>query len=218
MGLGPLPDAAQTVGINLRGSKSDTPWTNKLYLRYVGAAPSVANLSAIGVALANSWNTNFAPMCGTDVTLTEVDLVDLSTRTSSVAEVTGLSHAGTRAGTTTPNSVACVVSWKINNRYRGGHPRMYVPAGVIEDTLLGTHWDDAFQAAMVAAADAFLAAANGLTTGGDTWSMVAMHFYRTNPVTHAVEYIDPPLFDEITTAAVDHRIDTQRRRLGRPVP
>src|SRR6476660_5896761 len=107
--LGPLPDADHIIQYVIGGTHNAYPWKNVGYLQYTGGAPAVADLNAIGTAIGNAWNTNFAPMCHANVTMSDVTLTDMTNRGAAISAVTGLAHAGTRAGTDTSNQVAAVI-------------------------------------------------------------------------------------------------------------
>ena len=216
--LGPLPDAAQIVQAAVSGSHNDTGWVNVHHLQYVGTAPGVADLQAVGTAIGNAWNTNIAPMCHANVVMKAVVLTDLTNRSAAQGSVSGLNHAGTRAGVDVSNNVAAVVSWAINHRYRGGHARTYFPAGATADYTNGRIWTGAFTLALNTAATAYRTAINAITVSGTTYKMVMVQFYRTNPTTKLIEYVIPPVPYTIQGNQVHGRVDTQRRRLGKETP
>lgn len=216
--LGPLPDMAQIVQYSIKGSHNGVAWANTGYLQYTGTAPTVADLATIATGIGTAWNTNFAPVCHANVTQDAVRLQDMTNRASSINEVTGMAHAGTRTGTDDANNICCVVSWQINRRYKGGHPRWYVPAGVVADYTSGRLWTTAFTTAMNNAATAMRTAMNALTSGGATYKMVSMELYRKNPATGLPAYVVPPVPYTVQGNKVHGRVDTQRRRLGRETP
>jgi hypothetical protein len=219
--LGPLPDLPQTVQYVMGGTHNGSTWKNVGYLQYTGIAPDVAALNSVGTAIGNAWNTNIAPMCHANVIMQSVDLLDLTNRGAAIASVTGLAHPGTRAGTDVPNQVAAVISWKINHRYRGGHPRSYWPAGVTADITSGRLWTTgagSFQTTATAAANAFRTALNAITTGSTTYKMVSWHIFNHDPVT-GCPTIDPGRAPYTIQSGLCHgRVDTQRRRLGKETP
>lgn len=206
-----LNPVASVVRVNLKGTNNGTNWQNVLHLQYSGSAPSTSDLTSIATAVANAWNTNFAPMCGAQVSLTEVDTADLTSSTAATQQTT-VSHAGSRGGTALPSSVACVVSWAINHRYRGGHPRSYLPAGMIADVLTGHLWQAAFITAMESAAAAFLTALNAITFAGSTCRMVSVQYVS------AKTRLSVPVPYTINASTVHGRVDTQRKRLGKETP
>lgn len=216
--LGPLPDAPQIIQYTMSGTHNGYPWVNVAYLQYTGIAPAVADLNSIGTAIGNAWNTNVAPLCHANVTMSAVNLVDLTNRAAAISAVTGLNHPGTRAGTDTSNQVACTVSWKINHRYRGGHPRSYWPAGVLGDITNGRTWTSTFQNLVTANAGAFRTALNAITYGSSTVRMVSVNFYTHDPTTGKPIYVNPPVPYTIQSGLCHGRVDTQRRRLGKETP
>ncbi len=206
----PLPDAAAIVRVRVVGTVNGAPFNNLFHLQYSGSAPSVANLNSVCTDVLTAWQTNFKSLCPSSVVLASADAQDLTNSSAASGTATDTT-AGTRSGTAMPNSVAMCITWKINNRYRGGHPRTYLPAGVIADVTGGNRWADAFVTAADTAAAAFLVAMNAISVGGSTYKMVCLS-YRRNKVA-----LVPPVPYTIQSSLVDHRPDTQRRRLGRDI-
>ena len=200
------------VLVRLKGLVGTQPWNNIYHLQYTGSAPSVADLQAVGTAIHNAWSTNFAPLAFTNVSLQGSDLADLTSPLASQVSNT-FTFTGTRTGTALPNSTACVVSWQINVRYRGGHPRTYLTAGVAADIQAGGRlWTSAFVTSVNNAATAFRTALNSIAVSGSTYKMVSVS--RTldgAPRAQGVPYT-------INTNSVHGRVDTQRRRLGKETP
>lgn len=217
--LGPLPDVPQVIQFVMSGTHNSYLWANVGYLQYSGIAPAVADLQAIGTNIGNAWNTNVAPLCHANVTMNAVSLVDLTNRGAAIASITGLAHPGTRAGSDNPNQVAIVISWKINRRYRGGHPRSYWPAGVAADITVGRTWTSTFQTLCTTNARAFRTALNAITYGSSTCKMVSVNFYTHDPTTGKPIYMSPvPPPYTIQDGIAHGRVDTQRRRLGKETP
>lgn len=205
-----LPDAPGIVRLRVVGTVNGTTFNNIFHLQYSGSAPSVANLNAVCTDVLSAWGTHFSPLCPSTVVLANADAADLTNAGAATGEATDTT-AGTRAGTPLPNNVACCVTWHINNRYRGGHPRSYIPAGVIADVSGGNRWSDAFVTAMNSAAAAFLAAVNAISVGGSTYKLVCLSYHRAKIA------LNPPVPYTIQSALVDHRPDSQRKRLGRDI-
>jgi hypothetical protein len=110
---------------------------------------------------------------------------------------------------TSPNSLACCVTWKIDRHYRGGHPRSYI--GPVSNAFMEnqTTFTSAFVGTMLTSANAFRTAVNSIAISGGSAELVAVHRVRSGA------QLAVPLISPITTAAVDSRVDTMRRRLGR---
>jgi len=206
----PLPDAPGIVRVRVAGSIDTQVFNNIFHLQYTGTAPSVANLNAVCTSVLTAWQTNFKALCPASVVLSGADAQDLTNAGAATGAATD-STAGTRSGTAFPNSVAACITWKINNRYRGGHPRTYLPAGVIADLQSGNRWTDAFVTAANSSATAFRTALNAISVGGSTYKMVCLSYVRNGVA------LVPPVPYLIESGLVDHRPDSQRRRMGRDI-
>jgi hypothetical protein len=206
----PLPDAAGIVRVRVAGVVATSTFNNIFHLQYSGSAPTVANLNAVCTSVLTAWQTNFKSLAPDAVVLSGADAQDLTNAAAATGAATDTT-AGTRSGTAMPNSIAACITWKINNRYRGGHPRTYLPAGVIADITGGNRWTDGFITSANTAATAFLTAMNAISVGGSTYKLVCLSYTRnkialTTPVPYTIQ-----------SGLVDHRPDTQRRRLGRDI-
>lgn len=121
--------------------------------------------------------------------------------------------AGTGEGTALPANVAVGISWRVAAHYRGGHPRTYL-CGITQDmTDTVTTIAPATAFAIRDAANVFHTAVEDITgiSGVTTVEHGTMSFVNDGA------WRTPPLFRRIQLAAVDARLDTQRRRLGRDV-
>lgn len=204
----PLPPVSSVVKLRLVGTKGNTPWNNILHVRYAGTAPTENDLNNWLGNIASLWGANLAPLCSTNVDLTQLDAADLSSATAASTSIT-TAQAGTRAGTSFPAQVCCVGSWRASLRYRGGHFRTYWPIGVTNDTLTISSWAAAFLVSAAAGIGAFRTAINASSMGTASCTLVGVS-YRTG---HALR--PAPLVVTITGVSVHGRIDTQRRRLGK---
>jgi len=205
-----LPDAASIVQLRVVGTNQGTAWNNNFHLQYSGTGPTSADLDTLCTQVLTQWATNFAPLCQAGVALASARAVDLTNRAAAIGNATNTSP-GTRAGTAMTNQVACVISWPINNRYRGGHPRTYLPAGVLADVTSGHLWAGAFVTAATNAAGGFRTGVNAITISGHTFTLVALSYYRN----HALLGVPTPY--TINAPKVHGRVDTQRTRLGKEV-
>lgn len=173
-----------------------------------GAGYTVSELNTLASGLRTAWVTNVIPLQSGSVTLTDVIADDLSNDLGGRGLATG-SNTGTASGTTLPANCATCWSWKITNRYRGGHPRTYIAGltttGITNaNTLTTTH-----QTAHATAAAAVRTAVNAIATTGGTWILGCVSYYKDNALR------PDPIFRAYTGVSVDSRIDSQRRRLGR---
>jgi len=107
---------------------------------YTGSGPSVADADTFASNISGSYNTWMCPFMSTDKQLIEVIVTDLTSPTAAVgSDATG--HDGTLAGNELPASASALVSREVARRYRGGHPRTYLPLGVQADLADAQTWD-----------------------------------------------------------------------------
>lgn len=209
-GMPPLPPVSQACKVRLVGTYFFRPWNNILYINYSATAPSAANLNTYAAAVANAWQVNVAPLCNTAVSLTAVDVVDIASNTGA-SGTASVAIPGTLTGQALPIQAAMVASWHINFRYRGGHPRSYVPAGVPASTVNGNTWTSAFLTSAVAGMSGFLTQMNGISLAAGSTFMISVSFRTLNAPRPT------PIKNTITAVSVHPRLDTQRRRLGKEV-
>lgn len=206
----PLPPV-QAVRVAVEGTYANTKWAHVMHVGYAGAPPTSGNLATFLAAWDTAWAARFLPQQNSLVVHNFTTAVDLSSSLGA-SWATTPSNAGGLGGTPLPSQVALGVSWVIQRRYRGGHPRTYFPG--VEEGWLATGTINfvsaAKQTAWGAAAASFRAdvsAAGGLTT----------------PILGSVSYFSAnarrvtPIFDPFITEEVHPRLDTQRRRLGKEV-
>lgn len=206
----PLPDVAGVVFVRVKGTTSGANWNNVFHLQYTGTAPTTATLNSVCASVLTAWATNFGPLCQAGVALVGADAADLTNRQGAIGTNTNTT-AGSRAGTAMTNQAACVVSWPINRRYRGGHPRTYLPAGVLADVTSNRLWSSTFITAVVNGATSFRTALNAISIGGTTFTMVSVQYYDQKVL------LSNPVPWPIQIPKVHGRVDTQRSRLGREV-
>lgn len=210
--LGPLPDVPGGVKIRLLGTMSgNAKWANVLHAK-VSAPLTTTLANTAATAIKGYWASDLAPQIHNTVSLTTVEVTDISSRTGAQGtDTTG--SAGTAALQVAPNSVAACLTFKIVNRYRGGHPRMYLP-GVRQDWVInGSSWGSGVALAYQTAGRAFLAHINGMIAGGLVWQLAAVSYYHK--VGGAEAYKPIPELYVITDVVVHSRIDSMRRRTGK---
>lgn len=174
----------------------------------VGASWSQAGLDGLATLMRQTWVTNVIPLQTSQLTLTDVQVVDLSSDTGVESVATGNTPGGSAAGIMAASTAVCW-SWKISRRYRGGHPRTYI-GGVVQTQVSGVNTlAVAAQTQHVNAAAAIRSAVNSYAFAGSTTSLVVVHYRRAKAI------LPVPLVSPITGVTVDSRLDSQRRRLGR---
>ena len=220
----PLAAANQCAKVQLVGTNQGALWMNNLHFQTeAGAAvpQDTGQIDTFLTAIATSWGANIGPLCNTDVELTSLTFTDLtaSDRVQYTATLV-TPQDGSRAGAALPVSVAMVMSLRVSNRYRGGHGRIYVPAGVQADVVAGRQWSGAFNTAANTGVAAFRTTMEGLTIGSILMNLIVLSYFsgshKTPENPHPAPVPRPtPLAMDVTSARVRTRVDTQRRRLGK---
>lgn len=207
----PLPVVPQVCKLAIEGTYHDTAWVNIWYVHYTGTAPSESNLTAYLAAISSAVQTNYEAQMSVDNEVTGFKITDLTSDVGAVA-TQSMSWFGARTGDFVPASVAVCASQTIVRRYRGGHPRKYLPWGTAGTYASGStkDWDSTFVSDCNSALAAILAGLIGVTEGGTTWDAVVNVSYRSGGAVRATAVIDTVL--QMTTRV---RICSQRRRLGK---
>jgi hypothetical protein len=116
--------------------------------------------------------------------------------------------AGLASGTTAPANLAVVISWQIGRRYRGGHPRTYLPGPITEYTLDHVHWSQPTVDSFTTNAGSYLGRINGIVVATfGPFRLVCVHYK------HAHAALIPPAVDNVLSGRCNPLIGTMRRRL-----
>jgi hypothetical protein len=210
--LGPLPDVQDVVKIRLLGKMpGGTNWANVLHAQVQGVK-STATLNTCALNIRGYWSTDLAPLINLGVTLSTVEITDLTSR-SGAQGVDTVGAAGTLSGVAAPNSVAACLTLKIPNRYRGGHPRMYLPGVNNVNVLNGSTWNTGVASNYTAGGRAFMNHINALIVGSTVWKLCAVSYYKT--VGGAPAYKTPPEVYIVSDVLCHTRVDSMRPRLGK---
>jgi hypothetical protein len=216
--LPPVPKVLRVVAKISDGSDLNT--INRFFFQYDGGAPTAAQLLTLAGAMDTAWTLNLAPIFGIQVSLLGHIITDLSSSTGAVGEST-TTVPGTRAGAALPAAAAVVMSLKTARRYRGGHPRNYLAAGVSTDLNTRQTWTGAFTTATKTGYDAYIAAmsTNIPVASGPGRQVNVSYFAGFTAVprppfrTRNVPNVRPvPLIDVIIATKASSKLGSQRRR------
>lgn len=198
----------------------------RFYLSYSGSAPSGANCTTIAADIAAPWSTYLGAMYPNTISLNEVDVIDIATELGASGQWVGTA-VGTRSGNALPFQVATNVEYGIAERYRGGKPRGFFPAGVSGDLVNEAHWDGDYIDAMNAAVGNFYSHVAAISVGSvGTLKHVNLSYYHgyTNvevPDTRAYAkptYRATALHFDITGYSTKAVLGSQRRRRTSTTP
>lgn len=219
----PVPGVASIV---LKMSYGvDLGLINKFYWAFTGGPMTAAQAAALSASVGTGWGLNIAALCPASVQLELVTVTDLTSATAgagSTAETT----VGTRTGTGLTVVNAAVVQFKIARRYRGGHPRIYLPAGVQSDLATLNSWTGTFQSQVSSAWSSFSTYIGGhLPTGLTNVGQVNVSYFtgftnHTFPSGRVRPIPNPratPITDSIFAVSLNPKLGTQRRRAQQSV-
>lgn len=222
----PLPDVP-CVRCRLIYTQTDSfDAGSRFYLSYSGSAPSGANCATLASDIASAWSSDLAGQFTTNWVLTEVDVLDIATTSGLSGQWTG-SHAGSNAGPILTAAAATNVEFGIARRYRGGKPRMFLPAASHNETVDPGHWSSAYTSGVQTAVGTFFTALEALSIGSmGTLQHVNLSYYHgfTNITngsgrTRAVpKYKDTATHDNVTGYFAKALIGSQKRRRAATTP
>lgn len=204
-----LPPVAQTIKVvaNWRyGSKNVANVTHWSYTG-VGAAPL-----ALLTSLANAYSEQMVAqntLYGASLTTVSCEAIDLSSDLG-LSAIVETAQEGTRVGEFIGANMAVLLSYTTARRYRGGHPRTYLPFGTALDVSSPQLWNGDFIPEVDGAWDDLIVACLSATGGGSAINSQVQVSYRTDGAPR-----DVPITDQLTFTGADANIASQRRRDGR---
>lgn len=217
--LAPVPGVIKTRLIHTTGSNTNTGW--HLYW-HTTTPPTQAQVTNHASVVATNWGSYLAPHHETTTALTEVTATDLSSSTGPVGIWSG-NKPGTETGGMLPANVCLLGNFAISRRYRGGKPRVYIPAMTTTDLQDEKHWIIASLSSFQVSWNGFMAA---IKSDLQSWAPSAAHCnvsywsggsWVTNPSGRPIWRPTPrpggPLIDAVTAVTFNPIIGSQRRRL-----
>lgn len=216
----PLPDTS-TIRVRLDYTQTDGfKAGSRFFLSYAGSPPTGANCTTIANDIEVAWLANLAGLIPAAWSLTEIDVLDITTETGLSGQWTGV-EAGTRDGTALPAQVASGVEYDIALRYRGGKPRMYLPGGVENDLLDAGRWTTDFTSGLGAVTSEFFTAVEAIDVGAvGALQHINLSYYKgfTNVTNSsgrtraAPKYRATALSTPVTGYAGKQQLSSQKRR------
>lgn len=207
----PLPVVPDVIQLKIEGTYHDAHWLNQYFVQYTGAAPAPSDLASYLLHLAGNFCTYYADEMSADNEITNLTATDLATDTGATSSRPE-SIFGVRAGDFMPAGVAMVASLTIGRRYRGGHPRKYLPWGTAGTMASGStiDWDSGFVADCELKFGDCLTETIGLTVGSTNLVNNVNVSYVSGGARRATAQVD-----NVVGSIIRSRICSQRRRLGK---
>ena len=207
-----LPLVPSVARFAVSGTNQGQKWVNVFHAKYSNVPADTPTMNAICQAVHTAYLNAFTTLWSANCILNTVDGQDLASRTGAIGTFS-LTHPGTSApAIDMPCQVALTLSWTITDRYRGGHPRTYLPGINGQNVTGGRLLTVAGHTTYLNAASAFLTDMNAITAGASSWQMCCVRYFSQH------QLLANPLVRLIGGQSVHGRIDTQRRRLGKEVP
>ena len=215
------PPASPCVRVRLDYTQADDFLAgSRFFLGYGGGAPTAGNCQTLATDIAAAWATHLASLVSSQWTLTEVDVLDITTETgaSGQAEVT---DAGSDSGPGTPAQVSVNIEYDIARRYRGGKPRMFLPGPAADKLQTASQWTTAYQSSVNTGIAAFMTEIEALSIGAmGALAHVNLSYYKgfTNITNSSGReravptYRDTALVDTVNGYATKLLCGSQRRR------
>lgn len=217
-----LPDAPQVLKVEYLFSwDEDTLLKCREFFRYTGGPPTDADLTTWSTTITTAWDAEMKGLHSSHVVLTGVKVTDLTSPTSAVGENL-IDITGTRSGAPMGAENAVLISQQVHRRYRGGHPRMYLPLGVEGDLADAQTWGPTFRSAVETDRAAFLAAITGTLPSGlssvvqcnvSYYAGFTVHTGTTGRARNVSTPRSSPLVDVVVAEIVRAGIAVIRKRL-----
>lgn len=216
----PLPES-NVMRIRLDYTDSDNVLAgSRFFLGYGGSPPTSGNCTTLASDIAAAWVTHMAPLIQANYSLTEIDVLDISTLTGASGQWTG-DNGGGDTGGAIASQVAVNTEFGIARRYRGGKPRMFWPPASVAAKQNDGSWTLSFVGEYNTAVAAFFAEITALSIGAvGALEHVNVSYYsgftnhtNTSGRERAVPtYRTSALVEPITGYSTKQRMGSQRRR------
>jgi hypothetical protein len=192
-----------------------------LHFQYTGTAPTNAELLSWAQSATSFWQTHMSPEQPSPFLLKSAEATDLTSNTSGQAifEVPSPYIAGTRGDDVIGANTAFLISYPIQSRYRGGHPRNYLLVGGNADNADAATWSSAFVTEVQGHWNAFTSALGGAPPAGTTMPSMCMVSYHSKyrPIVPPTNYPAPIVYSYggVAQGIGNAEMASARRRIGR---
>lgn len=199
---------------------------SRFFVTYAGGPPSGDNCNTLASGIAAAWASELSPVISSDFALTEVDVLDIATDSGYSGQWSGLNTGGDGAPSL-PIVASVNIEYGIARRYRGGKPRMFLPAPAASRMDGFVNLTTAYVDDVNAQVAAFFASVATLSAGStSTLTHVNLSYYKgftnienSSGRERAVPtYRDTALVDVVTGYFCKAELSTQRRRRTATTP
>lgn len=199
---------------------NDVRSLNRFFVQYTGAAPDNIMIDTFANSVAGAWTAHMQAEYDVLSALEQVEVIDLTSNVTPIGFVNP-GTVGTRGGAPLSAAACAVIQMSILRRYRGGHPRQYLSAGVDADLSTRQQWHAAFQNELSNAYNSWVGAIIGAGWAGagvlspvnvSYFSGFTNHTYPSGRVRPVPTPRAVPVIDLITGIGVSLTLGSQRRR------
>ena len=132
------PGVAQ---IRVKGTVGPNRWACVLHFSNGSTAPwTQGGINALASTGRSAWITRIVPHMTSNFFLADVETVDLTDTGDRSAIQTGTPVPGTDANPTSAIGTCFMINFAIARRYKGGHPRVYLPPMAESSAIGGDTW------------------------------------------------------------------------------
>jgi hypothetical protein len=176
-----------------------------------GSPFSLSDLNGCAMEIAEAWKVCWPPYMASYASYAGCELYDQSSNTGQVGSAPIL-QAGGGDATVVSAQVSALVLWLESKRYRGGHPRNYLPSPASNNFENDLTFTAGFVTDFGANVNTYLEAITGISIAGAPLIPVNLHARDVEEKGPPIVYVDPYVLD-ITGFTVSNVPATQRKRL-----
>jgi len=210
MPVGARPEPpVDTVRVAISGTVFTHHWTNVFWLRFTrSGAATITDLNSIIDTMLASYNTQLVAKLGSNVAGGSAEASWITAVGVELNTVRSVTFAPSGNPSVEDASACAVMSNTISARYRGGHPRTYLPGPQAAHIVNGSTLDGTILPGFITNAAAFRNAVNAASSGAVTAvELGAVSFVNGGA------WRTPPVFRPFTGSTIRATLGSQRRRI-----
>jgi hypothetical protein len=205
------PFVANVIKVALGGLIGSHNFAIILHSQYSGTVPTAAQLNTLAGDINTAWGASYKAEVSSAVVMNSVVITDLSSATGAQG-VNSTAQTGTNAGGQIVGNSAVLCNYPSSIRYRGGHPRSYLPGPPDGSLATPSTITTGYQTALTTAWNAVLAPLFGTSIGTFTTAGQCAVSYVTALAPRVTPLVMPISQNAIT---IEINLASQRRRIGR---
>lgn len=168
---GPLPSPGNVIKVSMNWSESGSLfYSSHFYMGYSSGPPSVSDLNKLCGDVTGVWSSTMKSLFSADIVLINVFATDLSTSSGNQGNANS-GQPGTNASQEVEAGAAIHLRFTLANRYRGGHPGVFLPPGPSSQVTEPSSWTGTYLTSVVNA----FGTITGTIAGDSFSSMSSLH-------------------------------------------